>query len=292
MGVPADHATDTRSSTASDAALLAREGFSPSCQRVPIRVIDDPTPRDLDRARKRWRPYVFRKLYGEELAKAWSFPNMAERLGSREASVHYYPHVFTSRIAWDAPPEEVHIPLADAIAQLHEKNMRIRLEREWLEEIESPFSMRGARRVDCKRTPFLSSGHLSWGVHCDRGHEQFLHQVVGRKAIVLFPGDFKNTRGLYPRRHQSAHVDNDQVDSARFPHFPANTAHTHVLEPGDTIYLPYNWWHDTRPIGPGFSINFRAPLSSYWEYRGRLLGGLVRKLLGKKLPKFKIARVA
>ena len=65
---------------------MTRESFSPGCQRVPIRVIDHPTPGDIDRARTQWRPYVFRNLYGEDLAKAWSFSGMAERLGGKEAS--------------------------------------------------------------------------------------------------------------------------------------------------------------------------------------------------------------
>lgn len=86
-------------------------------------------------------------------------------------------------------------------------------------------------------------------VHYDApGTHTFIHQIQGRKRLLLFPPD--QSDALYPdsgaQFHLSRIADVEHVSLAEFPRFAAATPWVADLGPGDTLFLPAGWWHFAR----------------------------------------------
>ena len=89
------------------------------------------------------------------------------------------------------------------------------------------------------------------GLHFDLDSVAFLHQVVGRKEIWLFPPD--QTEFLYPNERyepggRTAAVNPFEPDLVRFPEFEHAQGLYMVLEPGDALFVPSRWWHAVRSL--------------------------------------------
>ncbi|WP_448661985.1 cupin-like domain-containing protein [Sphingomonas sp. CJ20] len=89
--------------------------------------------------------------------------------------------------------------------------------------------------------------------------------AAGRRRFTLFPPD--QFRNLYlgpldntPAGRAISMVDLRAPDFARYPRFreALAAAQTVVLEPGDAIHIPSNWWHHVEALDP-FNI-----LVNYW----------------------------
>lgn len=78
-------------------------------------------------------------------------------------------------------------------------------------------------------------------------HQDFLHmhvwlgQITGRKRCVFFSPE--DSRFLY-----GGAVDPWQPDLERFPLFVHATPYETMLEPGDLVLFPANWWHQVRSL--------------------------------------------
>lgn len=105
------------------------------------------------------------------------------------------------------------------------------------------------------------SGHTS-PLHFDSGDGTLL-QLRGAKHVVFFPPS--ETKNLYlfpfysrvsPRFSQ---VDTERPDFAAYPRYRqalANRLET-VLEQGEILFIPFNWWHDVTALGDDYvcSVN-------------------------------------
>jgi hypothetical protein len=96
---------------------------------------------------------------------------------------------------------------------------------------------------------------------------QNLHLVIaGRKRVVLAPpGAWWR---LYPRSPLSAmpnfaRVDLERPDLARHPRAAGVRAVACEVGPGDTLFIPAGWWHHTRWLEDGVSVN--------WWFGGRAI---------------------
>lgn len=120
----------------------------------------------------------------------------------------------------------------------------------------------GTRAEVSRREFFIGSAGAGPGLHHDGPTETFLCQLLGNKAVNLFaPSDREN---LHPAGapgevtgHFSAVADSFAVDIARFPRFASAVAHACELHPGDVLYIPPHWYHDTAPAEAGASMNIR-----------------------------------
>ncbi len=120
----------------------------------------------------------------------------------------------------------------------------------------------GSRHETGRREFFLGSEGAGPGLHHDGAIESLLCQLAGAKRVNLFapadaawlyPADAPGT----PTGHFSAIADSFHADAERFPLFALSTVHRCRLEPGDILYLPPHWYHDTAPEGPGLSMSIR-----------------------------------
>ncbi|XP_028991785.1 tRNA wybutosine-synthesizing protein 5 isoform X3 [Betta splendens] len=109
----------------------------------------------------------------------------------------------------------------------------------------------------------ISSCGLQLWTHYDV-MDNLLAQVTGRKRVVLYsPQDALH---LYLAGDKSEVLDIDAPDLKRFPAFVKATRHECVLEPGDLLFIPALWFHNTLALEFGVGVNVfwrHLPVNSY-----------------------------
>ncbi|XP_062312400.1 tRNA wybutosine-synthesizing protein 5 [Osmerus eperlanus] len=109
----------------------------------------------------------------------------------------------------------------------------------------------------------ISSPGLQLWTHYDV-MDNLLAQVTGRKRVVLFsPQDALH---LYLSGDKSQVLDIDSPDLERFPEFVKACRYECVLEPGDLLFIPALWFHNTLALEFGVGVNVfwrHLPAESY-----------------------------
>lgn len=83
-------------------------------------------------------------------------------------------------------------------------------------------------------------------------------KVFGTKLVLLFsPAD---SPYLYPHQDSllfnTAQVDPLNPDLEKYPEFSKSQIHKCILEAGDMLYIPPNWWHHVIALSKSFSVSF------------------------------------
>lgn len=160
-------------------------------------------------------------------------------------------------------PEFVHVALQDVLASLDAPGGAAHY-------VATPLGALGPLRRDL--SPPVYCAGASWlraklwlggagtvtPLHWDLPHN--LHSVVtGAKRFVLFaPRQRRSLYGnsLFSRMPNFSRVDLDRPDVGRFPRLDGAQALVGVVRPGDAIFIPRLWWHHTRSLETGISVNF------------------------------------
>jgi tRNA wybutosine-synthesizing protein 5 len=105
---------------------------------------------------------------------------------------------------------------------------------------------------------FGGSGCVS-PLHFDN-FQNFLVQIMGRKEVTLFSPDdgkylYQNTKGEH-NLSQISIVDLENPDLVAFPLLAEPQGYKVVLEGGDILYIPLNWWHHVKTLDLSISINY------------------------------------
>lgn len=251
--------------------LLGREAFAPPCTLVPLERRPVPAEAEFLRVYYGKRPVILTGVFADRPSAGWTLDSLARDFGALPAQLQSFRRPFPS--VWRLVGEgQSDLPLAQALDRLQGGCGAVRiaipvvlpaadeLMRRFREALPAPPYTLG--RLESYNS-FFTSSHVSWGLHHDIGTEQMLFQLIGRKAVLLVSDDRKCTRAIAPVRYPGAAffrsqlTDIERVDTKLFPRFPEAIAHVGVLEPGDALYMPCAWWHDTRPLGPAFSLNMR-----------------------------------
>lgn len=83
--------------------------------------------------------------------------------------------------------------------------------------------------------------------------DNMLIQVQGRKRVVLFnPSDIPY---LYLNGDKSEVLDIDNFDTTIFPKFSLAVKYECLLEPGDILFIPSLWFHNTLALTYGVAVN-------------------------------------
>lgn len=117
-------------------------------------------------------------------------------------------------------------------------------------------------------SPYVASSGVSAKAHYDHWFV-FLVQLHGKKRVKMFPpSDYEF---LYPHYAQSqekprrALVDLDNPDFERFPLLRSLHGQSTVLNSGDLLYMPVDWWHEVDTGAFSVSINRRLVRgTSHW----------------------------
>ncbi|XP_043988888.1 tRNA wybutosine-synthesizing protein 5 [Gambusia affinis] len=98
----------------------------------------------------------------------------------------------------------------------------------------------------------ISSCGLQLWTHYDV-MDNLLAQVTGRKRVALYrPQDALH---LYLNGDKSEVLDVDAPDLKRFPEFIKAKRYDCVLEPGDLLFIPALWFHNTLALHFGVGVN-------------------------------------
>ena len=128
------------------------------------------------------------------------------------------------------------------------------------------------------------AGSLS-PLHQDFWHTHaYLAQIHGRKRAMLFSPE--DSGFLY-----RGEVDPEQPDFERFPLFERATAHECVIEPGDVLFIPPDWWHHVRGLEKSITMsnNFFNE-TNFAEHMTRILRKLPTLVQGlEKSPALRAA---
>jgi histone arginine demethylase JMJD6 len=100
-------------------------------------------------------------------------------------------------------------------------------------------------------------------------HYDYLHthafsvQLYGRKRFYLYPPGQATL--LYAEGNLSAVDDVVTPDLGRFPLFAKAVPLVLDLAPGEILFLPCGWWHDTRLLSDSISVSIGTACSSNWR---------------------------
>lgn len=98
----------------------------------------------------------------------------------------------------------------------------------------------------------ISSKDIQLWTHYDV-MDNLLIQVRGKKRVVLFdPADVKY---LYMEGDKSKVLDVDNPDLAIYPDFVKAKKYVSTLDPGDILYIPALWLHNTVALTYGVAVN-------------------------------------
>lgn len=128
-------------------------------------------------------------------------------------------------------------------------------------------------RLGEKRPFYMIEPKEQKGIHCRFGMKGVIaenHFDLSRNAIALLGGQRRyilahpnqcNNMNLLPRGHPSARhsaVDWANPDLENFPTFSQAHVNEVVLQPGDVLYLPTNWFHYIISLELNFQCNTRS----------------------------------
>ncbi|KRZ86041.1 tRNA wybutosine-synthesizing protein 5 [Trichinella sp. T8] len=88
--------------------------------------------------------------------------------------------------------------------------------------------------------------------------DNILLQIVGRKRVVLF--DPSQIPYLYLEGDKSKVIDIDDLESTEFPQFQRAVRNEGMLYPGDVLYIPALWFHNTTAVDFSISVNI------FWQH--------------------------
>jgi Cupin-like domain len=119
-----------------------------------------------------------------------------------------------------------------------------------------PWSSAAAEPHHAPEMLFIAQRGQHADLHCHHDiNHVFLHQVFGRKSVVLLPPEA--TLKLFAVTHAS-NLDLSVLDPAELEHFVRYAGgHLDILAPGETLFIPATWWHYLYYIDTAMSVNFR-----------------------------------
>lgn len=111
---------------------------------------------------------------------------------------------------------------------------------------------------------FYRNSFSDWHFH--PGTDAMMCQVLGTKDVLLLPPTQLSWDQIVPVHSEQWEVYD--VDLAKFPAYGAVRPYHVVVEPGDGLFLPVNWWHtvQARPREYGITIPVTWD-SSYCDLR-------------------------
>lgn len=120
----------------------------------------------------------------------------------------------------------------------------------------SPLLPAAFRKVLNDATRYFSRGILlgpagsTSNLHQDYLHTHaYLAQIAGRKKCVLFSPE--DSRALYQGK-----LNPDSPDFEKFPLFRNATAFECILEPGELLFMPCQWWHHVVALESTITVNY------------------------------------
>jgi hypothetical protein len=104
---------------------------------------------------------------------------------------------------------------------------------------------------------FYKNSYSDWHFH--PGNDAMMCQVMGTKDVLLLPPTQESWRQIVPIHVQEWKVYG--VDTTKHPAYLGVRPYRVVVEPGDGLFIPVNWWHAVQ-ARPG---EFGATVPISWD---------------------------
>jgi ribosomal protein L16 Arg81 hydroxylase len=237
---------------------------------VPEMLADEISPSEFDRYfYQRNLPVVFKDSIRNWKADKWShdyLKSIADKklidvIYNKQGIFHEFPWVTTGPVQVSPMrfSQAVDLIFSDAGENHYIQQLSLKTELpELLADIDRPALL--------DRWKIIAYFHLWFGgkgcktpLHFDTA-DNFLVQVKGTKLVTLFAPNQK--AHLYPAtKTRAPHISRINIfspDESMFPLYKKAEPHKFqvCLEPGDTLYLPYRWWHAVESLETSISVNF------------------------------------
>lgn len=95
------------------------------------------------------------------------------------------------------------------------------------------------------------------GFHADTANNVYT-QIKGRKMFIICSPKYNKT--MYPSSKHiygavASEVDINNFNEEKHPNFKSNDFKIAILEPGDVLFVPQNWWHYVQALDSSISIS-------------------------------------
>lgn len=208
------------------------------------------------------KPMVFKDLATAWPAtEKWTFDWLRQHYGHLE--VPLYGNDFHQPGKYYMTPRR-HMKLGDYLSLIQEGPTELRMFLynifEHAPELTRDFQMPDIMKGWNKRYYFMffggegSSVNLHYDIDCSH---VFLTQFQTRKRVYLFPRD----QGPYLYREPytvKSQMDVNDPDYERYPAFQYAQGYETILEHGETLFIPSQYWHHIDYIEGGYSLALRA----------------------------------
>lgn len=222
----------------------------------------DQVDRYISEFKKRARPVVLRGYHsGDEALHSWSFEALLERLPDQSIDLDVGDAMVTEGLTFDV--DSLHNYLR-FLARGDESQGPVRYLQGFnifahdptlYDEIHFPHLAETAVREI--RAGWIGPAGTVTGYHADIGDNQ-LSQIVGRK-LVKFVSPSQSDRVYKTKKYDpngiACAVNADDWDSQAHPLFAQTDAFYAVLEPGDSVFIPGQWFHYVRSLDASISVN-------------------------------------
>jgi hypothetical protein len=109
---------------------------------------------------------------------------------------------------------------------------------------------------------FIGPAGTGSKLHLDVGYSSAWNaQILGRKRWLLFPPEQGHLL-----EEVEEEVDAFHLDLARFPSLAQARPLEAVVEPGEILFTPSMWWHQTLNLGPTVSLTGNFVNASNYQY--------------------------
>jgi hypothetical protein len=98
------------------------------------------------------------------------------------------------------------------------------------------------------------------GWHTDIDDLSYLYVIEGKKKIQFISP--KYNKNMYERHvftcgAKWSNIDFKNIDYVKYPKFKDVEIQTYILNAGDCIYIPKNWWHCVENLEPTIGVTYK-----------------------------------
>jgi cupin-like protein len=242
----------------------------------------------LERYAYQREPVVITDLFeGQEISQVTTVDAAVREWGDVKLVVQ---EEYTSAEGKAAPPEPAVVSLKDYLehSRSHPETRLCCTEYDTPARVLASFELPGICRVthpgdeilglpkkygdyDLVTAIFLANAGNVGHLHFDGDQRDvILHQVYGRKRVVLFPPaaakDLRTLDGPYSRPSLSGLYLEDMSLEEKLAWVERAGGYHTVLEPGETVYIPMLMWHHLEYIDDAMSFNYRFGRTRYGRF--------------------------
>ena len=112
-----------------------------------------------------------------------------------------------------------------------------------------------------KNTSFwMGAKNSTTGWHTDMDDLSYLYVVKGKKKIHLISPKYNDNmyiKKVYTSGSKWSKVNFKDIDYEKYPKFKDVEIETYILNEGDAIYIPKNWWHCVENLEDSIGITYK-----------------------------------